>query len=1263
MRMKKLVVATALASVAMFGRAGDSAPFVLDNATTPSGGSVVLPWNAGWIGGNANATVVITDNGREVKRATGAGEFTLSVSCGDHQLEYSTFISGVKQSETYMVEAELPHDAVETKAAKAATYAAAGWTHEVRCSRCNAVLEASTAIPALGGASSPETCLVTFEGYSREVMLVGTPVGTLPELWDDGWWTARNGGTRISASTIVTGDVTYYPNYDGIYDGYDNECHSETIDGNTWEYFVHKTEAWVWCVWSRNSQITVPSSLGGKPVTRLGGDDDTWDGCFLGSRGLTSITIPESVKSIGRFTFEGCSALTNITILGSVKSIGGGAFYGCSALTRITIPDSVTNIGWSAFYGCSALRSISLPDSVNSIGDWAFEGCSSLSSVRMPSGKVDVGDGAFLGCTSLESDEFVIVKDVLYQYVGESTHVSIPAGVKKIGRNAFTPLGLEKKGEWVWDDIEDMDYDFDVVVEGSYRGPEIVTIPNSVTGICDSAFEWCSGLRSIAIPDSVKTIGSGAFRDCRSLANVTLPRGKVDVCNDAFLGCVSLAKNNFIIVRDVLCQYVGEGAFVSIPSGVKKIGAMAFRMAERKVWDDEWAGYVPGNVACSYRGPERITIPNGVTSIGECAFEGCRELTSVAIPNGLTNIGWSAFEGCGALTSVTIPNGITSIDYCTFASCSALRNVTIPDSVNTIEMYAFGGCGSLTNVYIPDRVVHIDESAFEWCGNLAEVYAARPLQPLLEHGNVFGNEQEYEEWGEVLNVPHITYRDVADWGLWQYEKNVNDMKVGAQDGKIELSFKVEDGVAQGFPNYLTPVLVVRARDTITGKTVTSVESALCGDTDYAEGEHRIVWDMAEQGVAINGSKVVFTVSYICESPNLWTVCSGDSEPVEMGTVYTFFTGYKMTVNVKLKGYTAKGLPSGLSYDSKKGTVSGAAKKATAAEGVTVTFTKKGKPAVKVIVVVRKEVVSAGCEDLDGVTFAAGMYRSGTIPLQLSTESGVKSVAVTGLPAGMKFDAKKRVITGFPTKGGDYTVTIKLTGKTGVSKTVKLTVHVDALPTSATGTFHGFAATESGKTLGAFTLTAASSGALTAKVVGANKTYSFSKSGWDSAEGGVYVAELATKVGDRLVLHVDSAAAWDANQATGTLTPATGDAAAVSAQRRAFGKTWRFVATGDAQSGWTLAYAEPSAAANITVSLAADGVTTLAGKLGTYTVSASGYANVGSFKDGALIADFAPIVTVGKGKTAKKLQFVVLADLWFDSANAPDGDVGSARIEQ
>ena len=173
MQMREMITAMVITFIMMFGRAGDSASFVLDNATSPSGESVILPWNAEWIGGNANATVVITDNGTEVKRAIGSGEFTLNISCGNHQLEYATFINGVKQVEIYAAEAELAHIEAETKSAKAATCTDDGLTHEVKCSRCNAVLEASATIPALGHVQvetkSAKAATCTEAGWTHEV--------------------------------------------------------------------------------------------------------------------------------------------------------------------------------------------------------------------------------------------------------------------------------------------------------------------------------------------------------------------------------------------------------------------------------------------------------------------------------------------------------------------------------------------------------------------------------------------------------------------------------------------------------------------------------------------------------------------------------------------------------------------------------------------------------------------------------------------------------------------------------------------------------------------------------------------------------------------------------------------------------------------------------------------------------------------------------------------------------------------------------------
>ncbi len=162
----------------------------------------------------------------------------------------------------------------------------------------------------------------------------------------------------------------------------------------------------------------IPSTL--RSVTVTGGNIlyGAFDSCSM----LTSITIPDSVTSIGSDAFYNCSMLTSITIPDSVTSIGSDAFSGCSSLTGITIPDNVTSIGSSAFSGCSSLTSVNFGENsqLESIGDWAFEDCSSLTSVTFgENSKLEsIGDSAFYNCSSL-------------------TSITIPGSVTSIGFFAF----------------------------------------------------------------------------------------------------------------------------------------------------------------------------------------------------------------------------------------------------------------------------------------------------------------------------------------------------------------------------------------------------------------------------------------------------------------------------------------------------------------------------------------------------------------------------------------------------------------------------------------------------------------------------------------------------------------------------------------------------------------------------------------------------------------------------------------------------------
>ena len=245
-------------------------------------------------------------------------------------------------------------------------------------------------------------------------------------------------------------------------------------------------------------------------------NDKLGDYAFYGCSGLTSLTLPSGVTSIGYRAFEGCSGLTSLTIPSGVTEIGSSAFYGCSGLTSLTIPSGVTSIGNQTFHGCSGLTSLTIPSGVTSI-DWgAFEGCSGLTSLTIPSGVTSIGDWAFGSCSGLTSltipSSVTSIGECVFSGCSGLTSLTISSGVTAIGKEAFYGCS----------------------------GLTSLTIPSSVTSIGYGAFSGCSGLTSLTIPSGVTSIGDCAFLSCSGLTSLTIPSSVTSIGSDAFLGCSGL---------------------------------------------------------------------------------------------------------------------------------------------------------------------------------------------------------------------------------------------------------------------------------------------------------------------------------------------------------------------------------------------------------------------------------------------------------------------------------------------------------------------------------------------------------------------------------------------------------------------------------------------------------------------------------------------------------------------------------------------------
>ena len=508
-------------------------------------------------------------------------------------------------------------------------------------------------------------------------------------------------------------------------------------------------------------------------------DNQAFQDCI----GLTSVTIPNSVTSIGGNAFYGCRSLTSVTIPNSVTSIGGSAFNLCG-LISVTIPNSITSIGVNTFRSCSRLTSVTIPNSVTSIGNEAFYLCRSLTFVTIPNSVTWIGSNAFCEVRHIEyygnatggpwgaismngvvDGDFVYsdaTKQILMAYIGTGGAVTIPNTVVTIGAKAFSDY---------WNlttvTIPNSVTSIDERAFANCTGLTTVAIPNSVTLIGNSAFFECSGITSVSIPSSVTSVGSYAFADCSSLASVTIPSGVTSIGSFAFRnirhieyygsatgspwGAISMngvVNGDFVYsdnTKHKILAYIGTGGAVTLPSSVDTIGDKAFS----------------GCVELT-----SVTIGNNVTTIGNRAFSNCSGLTTVTIGSGITSIGEYAFSGCSGLTAISIPNTVTSIGEGVFYWCTGLTAITIPNSVTSIGVGAFNGCTGLTSVTIPNNVTTIGSNAFHVCTSLSVMYMKPVIPPAL------GNASSICDSVIDVVVPHNSYTAYTNGGTNYSRHNI-----------------------------------------------------------------------------------------------------------------------------------------------------------------------------------------------------------------------------------------------------------------------------------------------------------------------------------------------------------------------------------------------------------------------------------------------------------------------------------------------------------
>ena len=340
----------------------------------------------------------------------------------------------------------------------------------------------------------------------------------------------------------------------------------------------------------------------------------------------------------------------------------------------------MTSISGGAFGDCDNLTSVVIGDSVTSIGDYAFSECYKLVEIVNKSPHITVekgsedngGVGAYalavynsadtFASTKVSNDNGYIVytegeEKILVGYIGEETDLVLPTYITKINKYAFATC----------DSLTSIE------------------IPDSVTSIGNSAFRSCTNLTSVEIPDSVTSIGEGVFSFCDSLTSIEIPNGVTSIGEGVFSSCDSLTS---IEIPNSVTS-IGENAFSScdnltsivIPDSVESIGDWVFSDCDNLT---------------------SVEIGDGVESIGDWAFYRCDKLTSITVSE--DNTAYQSIDGNlytkdgrtleqyavgKTATSFTIPDGVTTIGEGAFDYCEALRSVVIGVDVKVFGADAF----------------------------------------------------------------------------------------------------------------------------------------------------------------------------------------------------------------------------------------------------------------------------------------------------------------------------------------------------------------------------------------------------------------------------------------------------------------------------------------------------------------------------------------------------------------------------------------------
>ncbi|WP_035356734.1 leucine-rich repeat protein [Acetobacterium malicum] len=498
--------------------------------------------------------------------------------------------------------------------------------------------------------------------------------------------------------------------------------------GNTDEFVINDgvLEAYL----GTAGQVTIPEG-----IRKIGA------GAFLNNSTITQVSLPSSLKIIDQRAFFNCSNLSGELVFPlGIEEIGDYAYYNCSKLSgNLIFPEGVTKIGEDAFRSCTGFDgALILPESLLSIGNRAFSECLNLKGgLTIPQKVTRIGEGVFLNCSGLNGD------------------LVVPIDVTFIGSNAFSGCSGFNGELRLSDKITIIGMN---AFSGCSNLQGCLTISEQVTNIGEFAFNNCKKISEVIFQgenppehgeDYWHDDYSNFFYEMTSLETVWVPKDTYNVYQSAYgkylpatarikeIGC----ENDFFIENGVLRAYLGDAIEVTIPDGVTEIGEGAFL----------------NNQTITH-----IVLPESLVKIGNQAFKNCAHLNqTLLLPAKLSEIGEHAYSGCTGLTGdLLIPDSVTKIGMNAFSECTGLNGqLYLSKNLETINYNAFLGCSNLSGkLIVPDSVKEIKDCAFRYCSGITEVVLGKNVNSIGTYSFDYCNSiQTLVFNGEV--PPSIFYPD------------------------------------------------------------------------------------------------------------------------------------------------------------------------------------------------------------------------------------------------------------------------------------------------------------------------------------------------------------------------------------------------------------------------------------------------------------------------------------------------------------------------